>query len=143
MWERSPRQGVKAMTVSEAMAVLEKNAGCAKKSLIYALHERGKFSEKRFWEFYDSVITLAKVAVVTGREIETARKITQVYQWVLKEIIWHFDKKDASKLKKFPRDYNGYIERLDDALDAYFRGVFVDEALYELKRPKERANGLA
>lgn len=134
MWERSPRQGVKAMTVSEAMAVLEKNAGCAEKSLIYALHERGKFSEKRFWEFYDSVITLAKVAVMTGRDIETARKITFVYQRVLKEMIWHFDKKDASKLKKLPRDYNGYIERLDDALDAYFRGVFVDEALYELQK---------
>lgn len=122
------------MTVSEAMAVLEKNVSCGKKSLIYALHERGKFSEKRFWELYDSVITLAKVAVITGRDIETARKITRIYQWILKECVWHFDKKDASKLKKFPKNYGEYIERLDDAVDAYFRGAFVDEALYELQK---------
>lgn len=134
MSEGSPRRKGKAMTVSEAMAVLEKNVNCEKKSLIYALHERGKFSEKRFWELYDSVITLAKVAVMTGRDIETARKITRIYQWILKECVWHFDKKDASKLKKFPKDYNGYIERLDDAVDAYFRGVFVDERLYELQK---------
>lgn len=125
------------MTVSEAMAVLEKNVNGAEKSFIYSLHERGKFSEKRFWEFYDSVITLAKVAVIAGRDIETARKITQTYQRVLKEMIWHFDKKDLSKLKKFPKNYNGYIERLDDAVDAYFRGVFIDEAFYDLQRPGE------
>ena len=122
--------------MSEAKAVLEKNAQCSEKSLIYSLHERGKFSEKRFWEFYDCVITLAKVAVMTGRDIETARKITFVYQWVLKEMIWHFDKKDISKLKKFPKNYNGYIERLDGAADAYFRGVFVEEDLYGLQKPE-------
>ncbi len=122
------------MTVSEALAVLEKNVNCSENSLIYSLYELGRFSKKRFWEFYDSVITLAKVAVMTGRDMETARKITLVYQRVLKEMIWHFDKRDVSKLKKLPRDYNGYIERLDDALDAYFRGVFVDEALYELQK---------
>lgn len=134
MSARSPLQGDKAMTVSEAMAVLEKNENCAENSLLYSLHERDRFSKKRFWELYDSVITLAKVAVITGRDIETARKITFIYQRVLKEMVWHFDKKDMSKLKKFPRDYNGYIERLDDAVDAYFRGVFADERLYELQK---------
>lgn len=115
------------MTVNEARAVLEKNANCSEKSLVYSLHECEKFSKKRFWEFYDCVITLAKDALENGRDIETARKITMIYQHILKEIIWHFDKKDLSRLKKFPKDYNGYIERLDDAVDAYFRGVFVSE----------------
>ncbi len=122
------------MTVNEAKAVLEKNADCSEKSLIYALHERERFSEKRFWEFYDCIITLAKDALNNGRDIETARKITQTYQWVLKEMIWHFDKKDLSRLKRFPKNYDDYIERLDDAVDAFFRGVFVDEELYELQR---------
>lgn len=124
------------MTVSEARAVLKKNAECAGKSLIYALHERGRFSKKRFWEFYDCVITLAKDALKNGRDIETARELTGVYQWVLKEMIWHFDKRDRSRLGKFPKNYNEYIERLDGALDAYFRGVFADEALYALQRPE-------
>lgn len=126
------------MTVNKAREVLEKNADCSEKSLLYSLYERSRFSEKRFWEFYDCVITLARDALENGRDTETARKITFVYQWLLKEIIWHFDKKDVSRLKKFPKDYNGYIERLDGAVDAYFRGVFADETLYALQRPKDK-----
>ena len=123
------------MTADEAKAVLKKNADCSKKSLVYAMHECGRFSKKRFWEFYDCVITLAKDALTNGRDIETAGKITRVYQWILKEMIWHFDKKDVSKLRKFPKNYTEYIERLDGAMDAYFRGVFADEELYGLQRP--------
>ena len=124
------------MTVDEAKAVLKKNTDCAEKSLTYALYERERFSKKRFWEFYDCVITLAKDALANGKDIGTAEKITWVYQRVLKEIIWHFDKKDCSYLGKFPKNYNEYIERLDGAVDAYFRGVFVDEESYGLQRPK-------
>lgn len=123
------------MTVSKAKAVLKKNADCAEKSLVYAMYECGRFSKKRFWEFYDCVITLAKDALTNGIDIETARDITWVYQWILKEMIWHFDKKDVSKLRKFPKNYTEYIERLDGAIDAYFRGVFADEELYGLQRP--------
>ncbi len=126
------------MNVREARVILYKNASCSKKSLIYSLHERERFSKKRFWEFYDCVITLARNALENGRDIETAQKITEVYQRILKEMIWHFDKKDLSVLKKFPKKYNDYIERLDGAVDAYFRGVFVNESLYELQRPKGR-----
>lgn len=133
---KRPQQRVNLMTVNEARVVLEKNAECSEKSLLYSLYERSRFSEKRFWELYDCVITLAKDAAENGRDIETARKITFVYQWMLKEIIWHFDKKDASKLKKLPKNYNEYIERLDGAVEAYFRGVFADEALYDLQRPQ-------
>ena len=124
------------MTVNDAKAVLAKNADCVEKSLVYAMHECERFSKKRFWEFYDCVITLARNALTSGRDMETARKITFVYQRILKEMVWHFDKKDLSRLKKFPKNYNDYIERLDGAVDAYFRGVFIDEALYGLKRPK-------
>lgn len=115
--------------------VLEKNADCTKKSLVYSLHECERFSKKRFWEFYNCVITLAKDALTSGKDFETARKITLAYQQILKEIIWHFDERDLSRLSKFPnKRYDDYIERLDDAVDAYFRGVFVDEELYELQR---------
>ena len=124
------------MNIREARVVLYKNASCSKKSLIYELHERSRFSKKRFWEFYDCVITLAKDARDNGRDIETAEKITRVYQWILKEMIWHFDKKDRSVLKRFPKRYSEYIECLDNAVDAYFRGVFVNEPLFE--RSEER-----
>ena len=122
------------MTVNKARLVLHKNANCSENSLVYGLYKRGRFSKKRFWEFYDCVITLAKDALKNGREINTAEKITWVYQRILKEIIWHFDKKDASNLKKFPKKYNGYIERLDYAVNAYFLGKFLDEKHLSLKR---------
>lgn len=126
------------MTVREARAVLHKNASCSKKSFIYSLYERAKFSKKRFWEFYDCVITLARDALENGRDIETAEKLTYVYQWVLKQIIWHLDKRDSYVMKKFPKNYTEYLERLDSAVnEAYFRGIFVDEALFELQRPED------
>ncbi len=125
------------MNVREAREILYRNSTGSEKSLVYGMYELGKFSKKRFWEFYDCVITLAKDALENGRDIETAQRITGVYQRILKEMIWHFDKKDLSKLKKFPKNYNEYIERLDSAVDAYFRGIFLDDLLFELQRPEE------
>lgn len=122
------------MTTREAVAIIERNYRCLEKSLIYDLHERSKFSKKRFWEYYDSVICLARAAENGGRDMDTAMKITWIYQRILKEFIYHFDRNDLSALKKFPKDYNGYIERLDGAMDAYFRGVFTDDRLFDLQR---------
>ncbi len=39
--------------------------------------------------------------------------------------------------KKLPENYNDYIERLDGAVDAYFRDVFIDEMLYEMQRSND------
>lgn len=126
------------MNVKEAKMVLDKNANCSEKSLIYSMYEHSRFSKKRFWEFYDCVLTLARNALENGRDIETAEKLTYVYQWILKEMIWHFDKRDRFVMKKFPKNYTKYIERLDSAVtEAYFHGVFVDESLFELQRPKK------
>lgn len=126
------------MNVREAREVLHRNVTGSEKSLVYSMYEIAKFSKKRFWEFHDCVITLARDALENGRDIETAERITAVYQRILKEMIWHFDKKDISKLKKFPKNYYEYIERLDCAVnEAYFRGIFIDESLFELKRPEE------
>lgn len=52
--------------------------------------------------------------------------------------MFHFDPNDWTEIRNFPKNYNEYIERLDGAVDAYFRGVFADEALYDLQRPKEK-----
>lgn len=122
------------MTTQEAVGIIERNYDCLENSLIYDLHERSEFSKKRFWDYYDGVIVLARAAESGGRDIEAAMKITCIYQRILKEFIYHFDKKDLSVLKKFPKKYNGYIERLDGAMDAYFRGVFTDDSLFDLQR---------
>lgn len=122
------------MTVREAAEITDRNYNCLEKSLIYSLHEKSKFSEKRFWEFYGSVMRLAEDAKENGRSAETAMKITWVYQHILKEFIYHFDRKDLSVLKKFPKNYNDYIERLDYAMDAYFRGTFINDELFGLRK---------
>ena len=118
------------MTTDEAREILDKNHKCIEGSFVYSLYEECVFSEAGFWDFYDCVITLAKAE----KSLEIAGKITFVYQWFLKEIIWHFDPNDAAEQKHFPENYTDYIERLDGAMDAYFRGVFADESLYELQR---------
>ncbi len=122
------------MTKQEAAEIIDRNYDCREKSLIYCLHEKSKFSEKRFWEFYDSAICLAEDAKANGRSADTAMKITRIYQCVLKEFIYHFDKNDLSLLRKFPKNYGDYIERLDYAVDAYFRGSFINDEFFELRK---------
>ena len=118
------------MTTGEALDILEKNREGVEGSFIFSLYEECVFSAAGFWDFYDCVMTLAK----GEKSLEIAGKIAFVYGWILKEIIWHFDPNDAAKQKRFPKNYTDYIDRLDGAMDAYFRGVFTDEKLYELQR---------
>ena len=122
------------MKPSDAYAILDNNYNCCENSFIYDLYEKKRFSRQLFWEYYDSIISLAEDALVNGRSIETARKLTFTYQHILKELLFHFDPSDSSVLKRLPRNYPKYIDRLDGALDAYFRGIFIDENLYDLQR---------
>lgn len=122
------------MDLKHAAEVLERNYKGEENCLIYDLHEMYRFSIAHFWDYYDCVIVLAKAAISGGRSIDTAMKITVVYQWILKEIIYHFDNADSSKLKGLPGNYPEYIERLDGALDAYFRGIFTEDSAYDLQR---------
>lgn len=128
------------MMVEEAEAVLERNYICCKGTLVYDLHERSCFSVEHFWELYDCIITLAEEIPGDEKELETGGKIFTVCGWVLKEMIYHFDQNDLSALENFPENYNDYIERLDDAADAYFRGGDVDEPLYQMQRPEGLIN---
>lgn len=122
------------MLLKDAAEVINRNYMCHENSLVYDLHETGIFSGCHFWEFYDSVIVLAKEAGTHGQSMETAMKITFVYQYILKTMIYHFDDGDLFHIKAFPADYTEYLERLDDAMDAYFRGIFADETVYPSSR---------
>ena len=122
------------MTAEKAIEILENNCACAEGSFVYSLYEECVFREDGFWDFYDCVMTLAKDNSESAKNLETAGKIAFVYNWILKEIIWHFEPSDAARQEHFPENYTHYIDRLDGAMDAYFRGVFTDESLYELQR---------
>lgn len=130
------------MTVKKARAVLDKNADGLMGSIMWDICENETFSEEAYWEFYDCLITLVKDSIDSGnRDFETARKMTHVYQWLLTELIFNFDPSDPLKIKNFPDtphwyEYTYYLERLDDAVNAYFLGELPDESLYTLKRPE-------
>lgn len=122
------------MDKKTAFIVLDNNYECKESSFIYDLYENDFFSNQHFWDCYDSIMALAKEALANGRDIDTAMKITFVYQRILKEIICHFDEMDCSRKEDFPDNYVEYLERLDGAIDAYFRGIFMEEGLYSLER---------
>ena len=129
------------MTVKEARSVLNKNADGLKGSVMWEISENETFSEDAYWEFYDCLITLAKDAIENGnRDFDTARKMTHVYEWLLTELIFNFNPNDPLNIKNFPDsphwyEYTYYLERLDDAISAYFYGELPDETFYQLKKP--------
>lgn len=122
------------MIYNDALMIIDRNYKCHENSLVFDLHEKSIFSVRHFWDCYDSMIALAKDALVHGADIKTAMKLTFIYQHILKEIIYHFDQNDLSHIEGLPQNYTEYLERLDDALNAYFCGTFVDESIYSLQR---------
>lgn len=130
------------MNLKQAKAVLEKNHNGLKGSIMWDICENETFSEAAFWEFYDCLITLVKDSIETGnRDFETAYKMSHVYQWLLTELIFNFNPNDPLNIKNFPDkpdwyEYTYYLERIDDAVAAYYRGDLPDESLYKLKRPE-------
>lgn len=61
------------------------------------------------------------------------------YTFILKSILYHFAPNDAYVIKYFPRvNYNYYIERLDFAIEAFYKGYDLDEVDFGnyIKRPK-------
>ena len=130
------------MTIKQAKSVLEKNYTGLKGSIMWDICENETFSESAFWEFYDCLIMLVKDSIETGnRDLETAYKMSHVYQWLLTELIFNFNPNDPLNIKNFPDkpdwyEYTYYLERIDDAIAGYYRGALPDESHYKLKRPE-------
>ncbi|MBQ9935823.1 MAG: hypothetical protein IJO70_08250 [Lachnospiraceae bacterium] len=124
------------MTVEAAIQTLIDNYKGDNNSFMYYLHEKGYFSEEKFWEFYES-ITVLVINDVNSSEITA--QITHSYQRLLKYIIFHFDPKDDYALDNFPENYIDYLERIEYAIMAYFSGSvkLIDEEIFELKKPEQ------
>ena len=120
------------MRIEDAKRIVADNYHCNVNSFIYYLHENCFFSTEKFWEFYESIAAF----IGERKDPETTRQITQTYQRLLKEIIFHFDPMDASTLDHFPKNYIDYIERLDYALLAYYSDNLdlIDNERFELQK---------
>lgn len=121
------------MTVEHAKQILLDNYKTKNNSFMFYLHERGYFSEEKFWEFYESVTVLV-INNVNSSEITA--QITNSYQNLLRYIIFHFDPKDDYVLDNFPGNYIDYLERIEYALMAYSSGnvKLIDDDIFELKK---------
>lgn len=121
------------MTIKDAKKIISDNSNYEKDSFVCYLYEEGYFSIEKFWEYYDSIAALIGEK---EKDAETTRKITQSYQNILKEFIWHFDPNDIADIKNLPENYTDFIERLDFALTAYYTNNtnLIDDDLFELKK---------
>ena len=121
------------MTPENARRIIRDNFSMNEGSLCLLLYDECVFSAEAFWDFYDaiSVVTLAGI-----KETALAAQISITYQRFLKEIISHFDPKDAAVMKGFPEDHYSYIERLDGAVRAYLENKpdLLDDKLFNLQR---------
>lgn len=120
------------MKMENALKVISDNYYCNENSFVYFLHEECYFSIEKFWEFYESIVAL----IGEEKDTEITRRITQSYQRVLKEIIFHFDPMDVAVMDNFPDNYNAYIERIDFALLAYYTDNIdlIDNEGFELQK---------
>ena len=102
----------------------------------YNFFEKNYFFEKAFWEFYESITALTLCG--EERSMEIAQQITQNYQRLLKYIVFHFDPNDDLTLETFPGNYVDYLERIEYAIMAYFRGnvKLIDNGIFELQKPE-------
>lgn len=107
------------MTTEEARKILSDNYDGKENSLIYALHEDEYFSVPKFWEYYGSIAVLAGLDA-GEKSLALTMQITETYQQLLKEIIYHFAPDDGAVIDNFPENYNDYIDRIGIAVFAYF-----------------------
>ena len=105
------------MKIESARKIILDNYNCNKGSFVYSLYEECYFSIEKFWEYYESIAALVGVY---EKSSEITRAITDSYQRILKEMIFHFDPMDVAVMDNFPENYTAYIERIDFALSAYY-----------------------
>lgn len=123
--------------VEDAKRIIHSNYIGENNSFMFFLHEKDFFSVEAFWEFYDSITALALCN--EEKSIEITEQITQIYQRLLKYIIFHFDPNDDYVLENFPKNYIDYLERIEYAIMAYFRGnaKLIDNDIFELQKPEK------
>lgn len=123
------------MTEENARKIIERNFQCSEGSLIYSLHERNLFSTELFWDLSDSITTVVNMSLY---EEQLTEQISSCYQFILKNLIWHFDPKDECSIKDLPVNYVEYIDWLDMVILAYYRKnpqmLSGMEDLFELER---------
>ena len=106
------------MSTERALEIISKNYNCEDGSLISSLNDKSSFSEELFRELYDSIVLLTKESFYNE---ELTEQISVSYQSFLKLIIYHFSPYDMCEISDFPKEYDEYIERLDQAVLAYYR----------------------
>lgn len=123
------------MTVDRARAILDKNALCEEGSFRQSLCEEYRFSEEYFWEFYDSVITLAEDAQKNKITVTDTAKIFAVCDRALEMFKLHCDPDEDVEIRDFPEDYSEYLDRIEAAVRFYLDGEPIDEESFTLQRP--------
>lgn len=121
------------MKIEKARKIISDNYNCNENSFVYFLYEECCFSIEKFWEYYDSI---AAFVGVNEKNSEITREITDSYQRILKEMIFHFDPMDLAIMDNFPENYTDYIERIDFALLAYYTDNIdlLDNKKFELQK---------
>ena len=130
MWCRKEEH---AMDKEYAKKVIFDNCYGRYGSLVDSLYNDGIFSNEKFWDYHNSIVTLAALRS-EEKTFELTMQINMSYQRILKEFLWHFDPNDIAHFDGFPKNYTDYIERLDFAVLAYFNGdlSLVSDERFEL-----------
>ena len=119
------------MDTKEAIDIITRNSECGEGTFMWYMHERDLFSPEKLEEFLEGVAALA------GEEKDPAvtRMITDTYQAMLKELIYHFNPDDSCVIEGVPWDYPRWLDKIEYVLSGYYSGdtgVMKDEIYQKL-----------
>ncbi|OYD06535.1 hypothetical protein CHM34_15670 [Paludifilum halophilum] len=115
--------------LDQDILVLKKNVRGEKGSFIYFLHERNRFDEKSYREYFNSVINIVNKREPLDRDISTM--LVKSYSYILRSFIFHLSPNDLSEIDKYPQESSSdYIENLNIVIESYFRGTKVDRRIF-------------
>ena len=121
------------MNKREALKIINDNAASENDSYLDFMHERARFDEVSFWEFYNAIKVLGhefKDEKNLSREL--TKKIIKSYEWYLILIGFHFDPNDKSRIDHLPENYSQYSLRLRNAITSFIDGNPISNELEEV-----------
>jgi len=112
------------LNIEKAKQIIKDNYFAESDSFMYLLHERDTFSIEKLNEYTNCITYLTEST--TEHSINILMQLNDTYQYILRNLLCHFDPSDLHILSNLPQNYTEYIDELARAIGSYGAMIIVD-----------------